>query len=112
MSKSMKAALLTIFLGPGIGHLYLKRYVIGGSLITLALVSLYYLTTQAFKQASEIIAQMGAQNVPPDIATLTEMVKNQPPGPDATLQSVVSTLLLVAWIGGTIHSYIAGRKAK
>jgi len=60
MKYSTKAMLLSAFLFPGVGHFYLKCYLTGAVLASLAVGALYFLlarTIEVAMRVSEMIQQ-------------------------------------------------------
>ena len=51
MKKSTKAALLSAFVLPGAGHIFLKKYIPGVALVGASLGGIYYLTSKDGKIA-------------------------------------------------------------
>jgi hypothetical protein len=109
MSKAVKAVLLSAFVIPGAGHLYLKRYFTGLSLLAAAIVSLYMLLTRVVERALEITGKIQSSDAPLDIAAITELVAKQPAGPEAEVQTIAGAVFIIAWLVGVVHSFILGR---
>ena len=108
MSKAMKAALMSAFLFPGLGHLLLKKRIHATVLALTAFTSLFYLISKAVEKAQEIAAKIQAGEVPMDNAKIIELIQQQETGGDAQLQGLVTLLLIVVWLFGFIDSYRLG----
>jgi len=54
MKRSTKAVLLSAFVFPGAGHVFLKRYLAGVVLAGVALIALYVYVSGAVEQALKI----------------------------------------------------------
>ncbi|MFO7606115.1 MAG: hypothetical protein R6W72_07445, partial [Desulfurivibrionaceae bacterium] len=74
MRKSVKAALLSGLVLPGIGHFYLKRFITGALLLLATLASLYLIITVVVERAMEIAARIVKGEVSPDVAVISEMI--------------------------------------
>lgn len=109
MSKSMKAALLSALVVPGAGHIYLKKYIAGVVLLGAAIIPIYYLVTTAITRALEITDKIQSGEVPLDVAAITELVAKQATGSEAQMQTIATTVFIISWLIGIIHSYRVGR---
>jgi len=109
MKKSTKAALLSAFIFPGAGHLYLRRYVPGGILVGVSLVGIYYLVTNIVERAWEIAEKIQSGAVQLDTTTITELVSQQSAGTDSQLVNIATLAIIICWGIGIIDSYRVGR---
>jgi TM2 domain-containing membrane protein YozV len=112
MKKSTKAALLSALVFPGAGHIYLKKYTPGAALIGVSCAGLYYLISSAVEQVSQILAQIQSSAVPPDIATITDLVTKSSSSSQGQLMSNISVIITICWIGGIIDAYRLGVKTE
>lgn len=108
MKKSVKAALISTFIFPGVGHLYLKQYLTGTILAGISLAAIAYLLDKTLERAAQISAAIQSGAVRPDIQTITALASEQPGGADAQLLNVATIALLVCWLIGIIDAYRAG----
>lgn len=111
MNRSTKAALISALIFPGIGHLYLKQYLVGFILSCTAFSSVYYLISKSLERAMSIVDKFQGGVVLPDIATITEMVTKQSMGEGTELLNLASVVFLICWIVGIIDSYRLGKKS-
>ena len=109
MKKSTKAALLSAFVFPGAGHIFLKKYVPGSVLAGTAFTALYYLTAKAVARAMEIVDKIQSGEIPPDIAVITELVSKQPTGTEALRINIATAIFIISWIAGMVDAYRVGR---
>ena len=109
MKKSTKAVLLSAFVFPGAGHLYLKEYRLGSILAGASLVGLYYLVTTTVERAWEIAEKIQSGAVQLDATTVTELVSQQSSGADAQLTNIATLAIIICWVIGIVDSYRAGR---
>ena len=112
MDKSMKAALLSALVFPGTGHLYLKKYLSGVALASIAVGALYFLTSTAIEKAVGIAEKIKLGEVTPDIETIIGLVSNQSTGVDSKLINIASIILFFSWLISIVDSYMAGRAKK
>jgi len=109
MKKSTKAVLLSALVFPGVGHIYLKKYVPGSALAGTAFSSLCYLTAKAIARAMEIVDKILSGEIQPDIATITGLVSQQPAGTEALLINIATAIFIISWIAGMVDAYRVGR---
>ena len=109
MSKSIKAALLSAFVFPGVGHMFLKKYIAGTVLAGAAFAALYFLITKAVAWALKIAEKIETGEIQPDIAAITELVSNKVMGTDAQSLNIATTVLIVSWLISIVDSYRVGR---
>lgn len=109
MKKSMKAALLSAFVFPGAGHIYLKKYIPGVVLIGASLVGSYYLISKTVERAFRIVEKIQSGAVQMDVAAITELVSKQSTGYEAQLLNIATVVIIICWLVGIIDSYRVGR---
>ena len=109
MKKSTKAVLLSAFVFPGAGHLYLKKYVSGSILAGVSLVGIYYLVTKTVERAWEIAEKIQSGAVQLDATAITELVSKQTTGTESQLINIATLAIVTCWIIGIIDSYRVGR---
>lgn len=108
MKKSTKAALLSGLVFPGVGHLYLKRWLVGIVLAGIAAVATYYIGSVVMDTASVIAEKIGSGTVPPDIDTITALVAQQSSGTEQAT-NLAELVWLGCWVIGIAGSYWDGR---
>lgn len=111
MKKSYKAALLSAFVFPGVGQLYLKTYWRGLAIILCITAGLCYIISSAVSSAMTIIddavnkLQGGAANVQ-DISHLAgSAIVNTDPYYNALIY-----ITACIWIFAVIDAYLIGKK--
>ena len=109
MNKSMKAALLSAFVFPGVGHFFLKKYIPGAVLAGTAFAALYFLTAKTVDRALQIIEKIQGGEVQLDAAPITELFSKQATGTEAQLLNIATAVLFVSWLTGIVDSYRVGR---
>ncbi|MDD3814100.1 MAG: hypothetical protein PHZ02_05590 [Desulfocapsaceae bacterium] len=109
MKKSMKAALLSALVFPGLGHIYLKRYLPGVALVGASSAGIYYLTSKTVERALQIVDKVQSGDVPLDVTTISELVSKQSTGTEAQLLNIATTVICICWIIGIVDSYRIGR---
>jgi hypothetical protein len=109
MKKSTKAVLLSAFVFPGAGHLYLRKYLPGSILAGVSLAGIYYVVTKTVERAWEIAEKIQSGAVQLDATTVTELVSQQSAGTDSQLLNMATLAIIVCWVVGVIGSYRVGR---
>ena len=109
MTKSFKAALLSALVFPGVGHLYLRKYLIGVALIGAALYPLYILIDYTIRSAEKIVNKIISGEIQPDLVVIRDLISQQQTAPEAQQLSWVTTALVIIWVIGIIDSYRIGR---
>jgi len=107
--KPIKAVMLSAFVFPGAGHLYLKKYAPGIVLAGTAVVSLYIIVSRAVERAQEIADRILRGEVQLDFAVIAELVSRQPAGTDTRLLNLAWAVLIISWLVGIADSYRIGR---
>jgi len=109
VKTSTKAVLLSAFVFPGIGHIYLRKYAVGILLAGASFAAIYYFMAETVEMASEISQKIQSGGVPLDVGAITELVSQQSNGADAKMLNVATTALVICWLVGIVDSYRAGR---
>ena len=109
MKKSIKAALLSALLFPGVGHVFLKRYIPGVVLIGASFSGIYYLTSKMVERALQITDKILSGDIQMDAAAIAELVSKQPIDAEAYLVNIAAAVFFICWIIGTIDAYRVGR---
>jgi hypothetical protein len=111
MKVSYKAALLSLFLFPGLGHIYLKRYCRGLVILFSFLTGLgyiiWFITVSALNHLDEAMVMIeGGTKNPRGLPGLvgSKMVTTGP------YQDVVYYVIIGVWIFAVIDAYRIGRQ--
>ncbi len=110
MKKSTTAGLLSAFVFPGAGHLYLKHFVPGLLLAGGAAWAVYSLVSRLMSTALEIAQELQRRGDTPDLATLITLVAEQSQAAQSSSISFASMALLVIWAMGIADAYRLGRE--
>ncbi len=109
MKKAIKAALLSAFVFPGLGHLLLKRYISAAILATTAFTASYLLISKILEDAMQIVDKIQHGDLPADVITITELVSQQTDGNDLLSSNIMTSVLLITWLVAIIDCYRIGR---
>jgi hypothetical protein len=108
MKKSTKATLLSAFIFPGLGHIYLKKYIPGFALVGVSVLCLYYIIAKTTEHALQILEKIENSSVPLDPAAIADLASKQSTGTESLLLNIASAAILICWIIGIIDSYRIG----
>jgi hypothetical protein len=109
VKKSTKAALLSAFVFPGVGHLYLKKFKAGLLLAGVSVAAIYYLIAKAAESAFEISEKIQSGAVPLDAEAINKLVSQQSGGADAQMMNMATIAFFICWVIGIVDSYRVGR---
>lgn len=110
MKKSVKASLLSALVFPGVGHLYLGKYVPGLILAIISILALGYLTNELLDTAQQLSDGILNGTIQPDIESITAMVSSQHGDQHSGLHNATAAALLFCWLFGMVDSYRAGKR--
>jgi len=108
MRRSTKAALISGLVFPGLGHVFLRKYVVGVVLLCLAGWSIYSVATTAIETALDVATEIESRGVAVDSVSIGQLVAQRL---EKTEQSTNASMwvLLVTWLIGIADSYRVGR---
>ena len=108
MKISTKAVLLSAFVFPGAGHLYLKIYSQGVALFGASCVAIYYVMSMAVQKAVQISEMIQSGDLQLDVEAITEFVSEQSTANESLLVNIASVAFIICWLIGIIDSYRLG----
>lgn len=109
MKKSTKAVLLSGLVFPGLGHIYLRRFLFGIVLLCLAGVAIFTITETAVNTALEVVNEIEAGNVALDSQSITQLVEQRSRQAEQST-NIELWLFLSCWLFGIIDSYRIGSR--
>ena len=108
MKKSTKAALLSGLVFPGVGNMYLKRWISGIVLAGVAGYSLYIIFSVMMRIALDLTAKIESGAVPSDLDSVTLLVSQQLVEVEK-ITNTASLTLIACWVVGIVSAYFLGR---
>ena len=111
MKKISKALLLTALVLPGAGHLYLKHYLPGISIMGVFVYLLSIIILELYKRTEKISQQIMSGEIPPELGVIIEMVTTQSEQ-SSQQTSLVGYSLLFIWILSMLDIYRIDKKMK
>lgn len=109
MRRAMQAALLSGIVFPGLGQLWLKRYLKGAILVVAVSASLAIVALKAAHTALAILERMEAGGVV-DMVAVADLATRASVTPDDVKTKAALAVLALCWIAGVVDAYLVGRK--
>ena len=109
MKKSIKAVLLSGLVLPGLGQLYLKRWVSGFMLSGVAAYAVYYNGSVVVSTTLDLTQKIESGAIPADIETVSRLVSQQLSGSEQST-NLATMAFGASWVIGIIGAYWYGRK--
>ena len=109
----LKSVLLSLFLFPGSGHIYLKRHVIGMVIITISLICLYVLVTNAYAIALPIadsITDKILSGDTLDITSISAQIEAKLAESKTGAVWIATIITTACWVLSAIDCYRIGAK--
>ena len=110
MKANKKAALLSGLLYPGIGQFYLKKMLLGGTLVVATTVCLFYLFREVFKLTSQIAAEIQQGTMPLDINQMYSQIHSSLYNSDSNALTIMLYTLVAVWIISIIDALFTKEK--
>jgi TM2 domain-containing membrane protein YozV len=109
MKTSIKAALWSAFVFPGLGQMYLKRYLRGLVPMLLVLAGLGILIAQAVVVALKALEQIDLQGVVMDMKAVSDLAAKSAAGGDS-YSSLILLGIALCWFLSIIDAYRLGKE--
>ena len=109
MHKTTKAALISAFIFPGLGHFYLKSKLRGTVFTLLCAACLYVLITYALNVASDLSDRILSGDIPLSISSLMAEISLQLGASESA--NIAGLVFLSCWGIAIVDSIIVGRKS-
>lgn len=107
MKKSVTAALLSLLVFPGTGHIWLNKRKAGFGIILISLIALFILLIEIYKVVMDVLGDInsGSIDINPDQLTATIMahIANS-----SGSLNIAFTFLIVCWIASTLDAFRIG----
>jgi len=110
MSRSTNAVLLSALVLPGAGHLYLKHFRRGITLIVMSLACLWILVDRVMQQASTVIERIESEGGALDAGHISDLVTQTANSSGSTVATVATLVLAGCWLVGIGDAYRLGKK--
>ena len=110
MSKSITGALWSGLVFPGAGHLYLKSYRRGISLIVVSAICLVIILANVAEQSMAVVAKIQADGGNIDPSRILEMASQGSASVDTQSFNIAMIVFFVCWIVGVVDAYRLGKR--
>lgn len=108
MRKSIKAALFSGLVFPGVGHFSLKRYQRGMVFFAPSMLSLIFLIYHALNKAYFIADQIERGAVSLDTAAIIKLISAPPVGTELLMLNTATWIIIGCWVVSIIDSFMLG----
>ena len=98
MKDSIKASLISAFVYPGVGHLFLKKNALGTILALIFSVPLYIVVNDRYTKVTQIIKQVVDSQVPVDIVVLLDSLNRVIYSVDSTELKNSLIAIIIIWL--------------
>ena len=109
-NNSIKAALLSGLVFPGLGQVVLKHYKRGIVLMFMVSSSLMVLIFKAVQHALNILEKIELEGGVIDIYSITEAATQASSSSDSLIYKLGVLLIVACWIFGIVDAYRIGKK--
>lgn len=110
MKSSLKGALLSGLIFPGLGQIALKRYPRGIALMLVVMSALIVMIVTAVQQAYAVLESIEAAGGTPDSETIRQAAEHAAAAPGSALIPAMALLIVICWVVGVIDAYRIGRQ--
>jgi len=110
MNNSLKGALLSGLVFPGLGQVFLKHYKRGIALILTVLVSLLVIVVEAVQKAFTILEKIESEGGTIDMNSISNAATQASTTSGSLIFSFALLLIIFCWIIGVVDAYRIGKK--
>jgi hypothetical protein len=110
MNNSLKGALLSGLVFPGLGQIVLKHYKRGAIIMLTVLVSMSVIIIEAVQKAFTILEKIGSEGGTIDMNTISTAATQASTTSDNLLFSFALLLIIFCWIIGVVDAFRIGKK--
>jgi hypothetical protein len=109
-NNSLKGALLSGIVFPGVGQIVLKRYKRGIAFMLTASVIMLIIVVEAVQQASTILEKIEAEGGAISMDTITNAATQAVAPSQSFTFKLLLLLLILCWVIGVVDGYRVGKK--
>jgi hypothetical protein len=110
MKNSVKGALLSGLVFPGLGQVALRHYRRGAVIMLAVLLSLAGIVVMALQDAQAILEKIELEGGLIDIDTISDTASRVSSSSGSFSYNLLLLLIAAIWVAGTIDAYRIGRK--
>lgn len=112
MKKSIKAALLSALVYPGVGHFFLKKSRMGFIFAGTFSIPLYFVISEIIAQAEKVVDQITRGEIALDSATISASLSSSMSGVEGQALNMNFYVLIIIWVIAIIDAYRLGMTSK
>lgn len=110
MNKSIKAALISGLIFPGIGQVSIGHKKRGWVIILVNSIFLYMIINEIIQQASSLVEKIQKSGVPLDYEAISNKTSEFVSFSDNSSLNTLLMLLIFSWLASVIDAYLLGKK--
>ena len=110
MNNSLKGALLSGLVFPGLGQVILKHYKRGAVLILAVSASLLVILIKAVQQAFTILKEIELEGGAINLSAISKAATQASTTSESLIFKLLSLLIIFCWIIGVVDAYRIGRR--
>jgi hypothetical protein len=110
MNNSLKGALLSGVVFPGVGQVILKHYKRGIALMVTVLVSLLVIVVKTVQQAFTLLEKIESDGGAINMSTISNAATQASTTADSFIFNFVLLLIIFCWVIGVVDAYRIGKK--
>ena len=110
MNNSMKAALLSGLVFPGLGQLVLRQYRRGLVIMLAVLICLSVIVIKAVHYARVILENIELQGDVIDMTAISNAATRESLQSGSITLNLLMLFIIVCWVAGTVDAYLIGKK--
>jgi len=110
MKNSLKGALLSGLIFPGLGQIALKHYKRGAVIIIAVLISLSVVVAEAVQQALAILEKIQLEGGEISMSTISDAATQTSTISGSLTLNLALLLVILFWIIGAVDAYRIGKK--
>jgi hypothetical protein len=111
MKKSVKAALLSGLVFPGVGQFSLKRYARGLIFFAPSMGSLVFMLDNSMRRAFSIVDKIESGEVPLDPDAIANLISATASSSETFMLAAAQWIIIICWIISIIDAYRLGTLA-
>jgi hypothetical protein len=110
MTNSLKGALLSGLVLPGLGQVSLKHYKRGAVLMLTVLISLSVIVAKAAQLALTILEKLEIEGGAISVSAIAQAVTQASSPSDSLTVNFFTLLIILCWVIGVVDAYRIGKK--
>ena len=109
MNQSMKAALLSGLVFPGMGHIFLNRHKRGAAIIVTSVACFVVMVVNVVQQTFKVLEKFQLEGGVIDLDKITELVAQSTSHSSNLFFNLALILMIISWIFGIVDAYNIGK---